>query len=667
MELTTLHFLGQLPPEVRSEAEAWRTALLAVTKPVQKSLAAVARKFGVSPQTARRKYDALRKLNGDIRAVVNWSRVPAVESAITPEFVEWFKALAERNQRATRPAYRQFLKLWRTGQTIPGMDNTLPRHELPEGFSEDNIRRKIGDKFATTAMRRGLGMAVAKYGPQIFTDRAQLWYGSHLMIDDMWHDNFVVFGSGTNAQIIRPLELDALDVFAGYLETFGCKPRFRRPDGTFDNLKESYARLVVASVFFNRGYSPRGSTILAEHGTAAISESVARILHDRTGGLIKLRESGITGEEQAVIGWGQGKGNPRFKAALESIRNLKHNELAYLPAQTGKDRDSRPEQTHGELVQASEELKIMAMLALKNPQRAAAMQQRVLDYHAHFLPLLMDVYRELNARTWHDLQGWEAAGNIAIEYRTTPSAAQWLTNGEFAELEPAAQELIITLAQQDNRFIRRRKLAPVEVAQRDRGQLVKLPPFVVCEILGDDCAFELKAEGAYFKEFSNQELSPEPLRFESFITTPEGREEKLADDTYLVFQNPFDLDQLFVCDARKRCLGVAARVQRIDREDPEALKRAFGRREHQIAELKKPILARHAQTVREETDRQRNNIAVIEDIEGITAAKAEARKLRRFEGDAGELLDEPEAAREDVRPTTKNISQPDELNAEGLL
>jgi hypothetical protein len=656
MQLTT-HFLGTLPPEVRMEAEQWRDALAAVSKPVQASLRQVAARFGVSVQTARRKYDVWRKANGDVRVLVNRAKVPAAQSALTPEFLEWFKALAEQNQRATAPAYRRFVKLWREGQMIPGMsvaDNAV-RHELPEGYSYDNILRRIGDKFSTTAMRRGLGVAVAKYGPQILTTRANLWYGSHLMIDDLWHDNFVVFGR----QLVRVLELDALDVFSGCLVNFGCKPRFQREDGTFDNLKEKYARLVVAGVYFNEGYSERGSTILAEHGTAAISERVAKILFDRSGGKIRLRESGITGEEQAVIGWGQGKGNPRFKAALETLRNLKHNELGFLPAQTGKDRDSRPEQTHGQLVEASEELKVLAVLAQKNPQRAAAFKLKVWEYHSQFLPFLMDAYREINERDWHNLEGWHKAGNIRIEYRTTPTAPNWLTDGEFSELPEISQQLLLQAAQTDSRFIRQRKLSPMEVRQRDRGQLTRLPSFVVGEILGDDFARELETRGSYFNSFSDMELAPEPLLFESVITTPEGREEKLADGKYQVFVNPFDLQQLFVHDARGRCLGVARRANRIDRADDEALKREFGRRSHQIAELQKPILARHAQTVRDENSRLRNNAAIIEDVEGITDAKRQARNLRKFEGDASELLG-------DNRSSTE-ISQTDGLDAEGLL
>ena len=636
MQLTTAdnHFLGTLPQDVRREVELWRDWLLAVSKPVQKSLERIALLAGVSPKTARRKYDDFRHSGFDLRVLVNRARVPDTESAITPEFTEWIKALVEKNQRKTSPALRRFKKMWRSGEQIPGMNNSLPRHALPAGFSDDNIRRKIADKFATTAMRRGLGVALAKYGPQILTTRATLWYGSHLMIDDLWHDNFVVFGTKKKHQLVRVLELDALDVFSGHLEDFGCKPRLQREDGTFDNLKERYARLLVAKIFHQRGFSERGSTILAEHGTAAVSERVAKILFDRSGGKIQLRESGITGEEQAIIGWrGQGKGNPRFKAALETLRNLKHNELGFLPAQTGLDRDTRPEFTHGELVQAGEELKVLEMLARKNPARAAEFRLRIWDYHSQFSPFLIDAYQELNRRDWHSLEGWERIpGNIVIQYRTTPDAQQFLTNEQFLALPSISQDLIIQAAAHDSRYLHRRRLSPADVKARDGRDLIKLPPFVVCELLADDFTFEdLKVEGAYFNEFRDQErlhdvADGETFLFESVITTPEGRVEQLPDGKYSAVVNPFDLDELFVCDARMRCLGIAPRAKRIDRADAEALKRAFGHREHRIAELKKPLLDRHAESVREEMRRLDHNADL---MDAEQAEQAETAKIGR--------------------------------------
>ncbi|MEN6533054.1 MAG: hypothetical protein ABFD89_05285 [Bryobacteraceae bacterium] len=639
LTIPDLAYIGSLPPEVLADAENWRDALLdtlnASRGTLTTTLQQIARRMGVSYQTARRKYDSWRHAHHSIRALVNNAKIPQGNSAVTAEFLEWFKGIVEDNQRKTKPAWRTFCRMWKRGETIPGMDNTLPRHCLPPGFGYDNLAGKIRDVFATTAMRQGLGAAIAKCGPQIFSNRADLWLMSHMMIDDLWHDNFVVF----QRQIVRVLELDALDAFSGNLITFGCKPRTQRPDGTFENLKERYARLLVAGVFVNTGYSPRGTWMMAELGTAAISEHVARVLYDRTGGLIRLRENGITGNEQAIIGWrGQGKGNPRFKAALESIRNLKHNELAdarTVPGQTGKDVEHRPEYLHGQLKDCEETLKAMAVLAMKNPARARQLKLNLLDYHADFLPLLMDVYREINQRTWHDLQGWhEIPGNCVIEYRTTPTSDRWLTDAEFSSLPEISKQLLLTAAAEDKRYLNTRKLSPAEVFDRHSQELIKLPPFVVGELLGDDYARELEVVGAYFREFQDAELCPEPLRYESVIVTPDGQRQQLSDGKYLVFANPFDLSHIFVHNARGVCLGVAPRVQRINPANLHQLHSAYAYRAKRLTELQAPILKRHAGMVRDETDRLAHNARVLDTSKPFTQEERDQAALVATEGPA---------------------------------
>ena len=656
MKLTApeLSYLGTLPPAVVSEAEAWRDALLpTLTSPrgtLTTRLLDAARRMGVSSQTARRKYDTWRHAQHSIRALINHAKIPAQDSTLTPQFLDWFKSLAESNQRKTSPAWRKFVRLWHRGETIPGMDNSLPRHTLPAGFSYDNIARRIRDRFATTAMRQGLGTALAKCGPQVFSNRASLWLMSHMQIDDLWHDNFVVF----QRQIVRVLELDALDPFSGYLIAHGCKPRTQKTDGTFDNLKERYARLLVASIFHTTGYSPRGTTLLAEHGTAAISEHVARVLHDRTGGLIKLRESGITGDEQAIIGWrGQGKGNPRFKAALESMRNLKHNELAdarTVPAQTGKDTDHRPEYLHAQLKDCENLLKAMAVLAVKNPDRARQLRLNLLDYHADFLPLLTDVYRTINDRTWHNLQGWHESGNIVIDYRTTPSADHWLSDAELSALPDISRQLLLTAAQADPRYLRQRKLSPAEVWRSHAHELITIPPFVVGELIGDDYARELEVVGAYFREFQDAELCPEPLHYESVITTPDGHRQQLPDGKYLVFCNPFNLSQIYVHNARHVCLGIAPRVQRINPDDLHQLHTAFAYRAKRLAELQTPILRRHAGLVREETARLAHNARVLDTSRPFTQVERDQATRITTDGPdaAADILASPEAMPSDA-------------------
>jgi hypothetical protein len=612
-------YLG-LPEGVRTEVNLWHRALLDISRPgVGKSLAAIAAQFGTSPETARRKYDALH--HHGWRGLINRSRLPQRTPTRTEEFLEWWRDLYSMYQRNAKAAYREFCRRYLAREHIPGLSPDLNRGSIPTGYGYHNLMRFKPTRFEVAAMRRGLACAISEHGPKIFTTRADLWYGSHYMIDDLWHDNFVVFGK----QIVRVLELDLLDVFSGALVNFGCKPRFQREDGTFDNLKEKYARLLVAKVLWSEGYSPRGTEIVAEHGTAAVNERVAAILHNATGGLVTVRRSGIVGQEQAIIGWsGEGRGNFRFKAPLESLRNLKHNELAnqtQIHAQTGKDVEHRPEHTHGQLRECSEWLKIITVLAQDNPARAAQIQLNLLDYHAHFLPILITVYDAINRRTWHTLEGWHAAGNIVTGYRTAPALGtsdpsdqvnhSELTDQQFRALPAPAQEVLKLAAQSDPRYLYTRKLSPHQVRARDRGSLTTLPSPIIAELLGPDFARELKVDGAYFAPFQDAEIAPEPLLYESAITAPDGTRQQLPEDTFQVTVNPFDPSAIFVSDARGICLGAAPRAARVDRSDDEALKRAFGHRNQRLAEMKRPLLKRHAELVREQNRRLDNNLAVL--------------------------------------------------------
>jgi len=73
-------------------------------------------------------------------------------------------------------------------------------------------------------------------------------------------------------------------------------------------------RYVLAAHLHLDGYSPRGTTMVAEHGTAAIREKIARALHDLTKGLIVLSESGMTGDT-AHLG-----NTPAWSTAIRATR-----------------------------------------------------------------------------------------------------------------------------------------------------------------------------------------------------------------------------------------------------------------------------------------------------------------------------------------------------------
>jgi hypothetical protein len=661
---------GTLPPQVKQEANEWLAAIKALDAAEDKMATADswAAKLGVAAKTIFSKRSAFRA-NG-WKALVNhakagpgwWDNHETLPAAT----VEHLKRLAGNNQRASAPAIRALhrqLKRWRNGDAtaaIPGYD-APPPGDPPKGWSARNLARYFPSKFELDATRRGQNYAVGKRGPQTFTTRAHRWHMSDVMIDDVWHDNFVVFGK----QLCRVLELDALDVFSGALMLWGTKPRLKREDGTFDTRLAGYVNMLMAGLFGSHGYAPRGTTILAEHGTAALSEAAAKILFDASNGLITVRESGITGEEQAIIGWrGQGKGNSRFKSCLEVHHSLKHNELAGLPAQTGLSRETRPEYTHGILQEDEKLLQAMSILEKVNPARASRLRTRLLDYHSAFVPVLMDIYGIINQREWHNLEGWHLIpGNIQIEYRLAPQSDQWLSNEDFLALPEVSQDAILSAATEDDRYLRRRRLSPAAVVQRERRDLLKLPDWAVADLLhlcGSDGKWARKGKvaGAYFNLIYDIDLYPEPLRYESRVQKPDGAWEQLRDGDYEVMVNHFDLSRLYVRDAAQHFLGVARRAERVDRGDADALRRDWGHQSHRLCELTAPLIKRHDADIKEETARLKHNAGVFaEQTQEETALERRLdRRARKETGTVEDLGSAPQPA-----PPASGVSM-EELN-----
>lgn len=648
-----------LPDAVRNEAMAWHGHFVGIKgsgRKINPQLRDLASCLGTPFKTVRNKFYKWDAAEQDWRACVNRAKSGGERTKLTKEFINWFVRHAGKFQRNSEAAHRDFARRWKAGEEIPGLDPDLPRHRLPEGCTAVNLSRHLQrHKAALTALRRGLGVARSQ-GPFVLTTRAGLWTGSHVAIDDVWHDHFVMW----QGQLVRVLQLSALDVFSGCLTAWGTKPRFQKADGTFDNLKEKYARLVLADHFSRHGYSPRGTQILAELGTAAVSDLAREVMERHSGGLITVRTSGITGEEQALLGLGKGsgKGNFRFKTWLESLHNLIHNELASLPAQTGKDIDHRPEFTHGQLAEDQNLIRAARWLMRCAPAKAALLESRTLHYHGHFLPLLGAVLESINRRgedpeIWtHALEGWVAAGHVVNEFRFSADTDQWLGETDLGRMEPVARDAFLGLAGARRELCRERLLSPREVWTRGRNDLVKLPDVAVAEMLGDDFGREERVDKFAFR-FQDAELAPEALEFEARILTPRGFEEELPNaETFKLLLNPFNLACVYVHDAKGRFLGTARRAQRVCRTDEAAVQEQFKRVSQRWADVLKPVrkadiayLSAETRRVQANTDLVAGELAAqgirtpaqlkrAEQAEHRAGApeRAAAENVRRFEG-----------------------------------
>jgi hypothetical protein len=635
---------GDLAMEVRDEVRRWMWAFqeIGISKPIGGSLARIARALSVSPKTARRKYDALRKSGGHWTAFLDNRKVGgAAAEARTQdkEFLTFLATLAEKYQRKSAPAIKALHRAWAARTTIPGYNDFPGWPATPEGWSNRNLARLIKEacdarhlasiRVSTSSKTRAGSML-----PQVFTTRVGLWPGAVIQLDDVWHDNFVSVGK--DRRTTRVLELGALDLFSGCRFHWGAKPRMPKADGSgMENLKEREMRFFLAAILWNFGYSPRGTRFMAEHGTAAIREDIARILSDATGGLIEVRRQPIEGKQKALTGFWNGSegGNFRAKAALESVHNLIHNELSFLSLQTGLNPDERPVTTD---IQLSYIARVMREVIAKVPHRAELLRLPALDFHSQFLPFLNDYYEfGLNGRTDHDLEGWAKLGFKTTEYTTVPGSGHYLSREQFLALPPASQAVIRAAAQADPKaWTNKRNLSPREIWTPAVPDMRRIPAHVVCDILSRDLARELKVEGSYLR-FEDIDISPEALIYEAAVKTQHGVVKELPHgERYLCFANPFAPKQLFVCDAKGAMVGIAPLVKKISGIDDAALAIEAGHKHARTAAILQPLRLRHEEAVAEAQDLRAHNARVVSGKpvtdEEIAAARSEAgRKGQR--------------------------------------
>jgi hypothetical protein len=593
---------------------------------------AAAAELGLSPRTLRNKYDALR--NGttkgvggekryfaplDWRILVNYCKAQPVAASLPNEFIAFWKELCELNQRKCRPAYRflvrgyqkrRFVMRNRVLTNCPGYA-AWPLAEangLPAGWSYRNLMEHQPSKFERVAMREGLGKALAKHGPKVLSTRVGLWVGSHYFFDDVKRDFKALLISRN--QMVNIQELGCLDYCSGDRFAVHRRPQYEE-DGRKNSLKERETRFLVASVLRNVGYSPRGTTMVTELGTAAIRDALAEFLYEHSDKLITRREPGIAGREQAIAGyWGRGGGNPRHKAPIESHHNLGQNEAGMLPAQTGHDRNP-PEWLHGVEAITQSVCKGLATLAR---DRAELLMPGMLEYWQS-LALLGGIDRLIAWRIDHNLEGWLECGHSTVEFRRHPQLEdQWLGPRELLALPAPERELIHSAAMLDARFRRARKLAPREVFACGSADLIRFPDHVIALMFCDDRLGEdlretkrLNAEGCF--DVSEKLAGPERMLFRGrSVVTPKNETIALDERAeYGVVLNPWDTSALWVYAPKGGFLGTAPRIVRQSQLDVGGMQRALGEREHEIAQLLTPLRDRHANAAAEMLQLQEHN------------------------------------------------------------
>jgi hypothetical protein len=498
--------LVRLPLKVQSEVRTWVDELEGIERPLQRSLATLAQRLGVSKQTARRKYDALRKRGW--RGLINRAKLSTTtKTHLAPEFLEWWKSLCLANQRKCLPAYRKFVEMFASGAPIPGIGPEVTRCcVLPRGYSYDNLMRYAPTPFEIKAARIGRS-AAAEFRPKVTTTRVGLQVGQRYVFDDLWHD-FEVVSMGSN-QRCRLLQLHAHDLASACQFARGLKPRLRdEASGKSVQLHQGEMLFLLAYVLSEFGYHPDGCVLMVEHGTAAISEALEKLLLELSGGKIIVDRSGIEGVSAFAGQYpGRGKGNFRFKASLESVHNLIHNEtadLAMVPGQTGANsRLNAPEELHGRQQHADVLLNALAAL----PKHIVSQLRLPFLEVTQAKWLVNEICEKINQRTEHDLEGWVECGNISTDM-LVPGAGIIPPN-YYVSLSPERRAIIDAVAVPNPR-----KLSPREVFNSGRASLIKFRPDQVARMLllaGDER--EVTVGEDHLISFKDKNIAPSSLNY----------------------------------------------------------------------------------------------------------------------------------------------------------
>jgi hypothetical protein len=583
----------RLPAEVQSDIERWAAELGAVSKPVMKSLQAVAGRMGVSAKTARRKYD-LWRASKHWRTLLNRSKVPAGRG-LDDEFIAYWQGLCQQFGRKCKPAHRELLRQYRAGLPIPGVPLLGRSTQCPAGFSYDNLIRYRPSDFELAAARIGRS-AAADFRPKIFTTRAGLAVGRRIIFDDMWHD-FKVVSLGQRRPM-RLLQLHAHDLFSACQFARGIKPRLEdEATGKSVGLKENEMLFLVTHVLSEFGFHPDGCALMVEHGTATIREELERILFDLTAGRVTVERSGIEGVSAFAGQYaGRGKGNFRFKASLESSGNLIHNEtsdLTRFPGQTGSNaRVNAPEELHGRERHADALLKAMLALA---PDRAALLRLPFLEVNQAKW-LVEEVLERINQRTDHALEGFLEAGLTTMDFELPDIGV--ISAQKFLAMDAARQAVVSQVATP-----RPRLMSPREVFDAGRSRLVRLRPEQAARLLRDAAGREVSVGRDHLIAFEDETISPSPLRYLAHHFAP--------GDKFKAVVNPMAPGSAHLFDGRGAWIGVVSAWQTVRRDDVAGLHRQLGEARKVESELLAPVAATGARITKRRIEEAQHNAGIL--------------------------------------------------------
>lgn len=624
--------LDTLPPRF-NRMEAYRLAAAKLSA----QLPAITRKTkAISVSSLMRLYGDWKK-RGWRALVVNYARKSDFVS-LPGAFIHFWQQKyldfqVDLSGKQAHNALMDRLASWRAGDSrsaIPGFAEPPPNQpgkDFPLGWSLPNLMRHKPNKLVTALVKHGRSAAKAEFGPLVRRTRRDLEPGALIVFDDVWQDHEVMYPGQKN--VVRPLGLVALDVASGKQIAWGLRPRLRNEaDGKSVQLKLFDMEMLIADVLCRLGVHPQGTVFAIECGTATVSRKTEEFLKNFG---VSVERGGVDRAASFFGGLpGAFKGNSRFKAALESHHNLCHNAMSFLPGYVGKDR-TPPENTQG--------MKLAYAALIRRAEREGLpehVRNRLgvghLDWMTFFDAYAAIVDR-INARTEHNLEGWEK--RMITEIRFAESAP-------WTRFDPSLFPPEIASALTANPLTHRvRRMSPNEAWGAGAGKLKRIKFSAFGEMFcgdGNDARLIKRVSPRHEFEIKATADDPHEYIFSSEIQTADGRRILETGGQYKVLLNPFSGgDELCVYGLDGAYIGSSfAKRVRVPYNDNEAALPAVGQSAKEFAALAHPadMLARSRQD--EIADAGRINALILAEEHARQARQKQAReqdKIRALERD----------------------------------
>lgn len=570
-------------------------------------LALVIRQFGpvvkhISQNTVYVKIGRLREY-GPIHGLLNKTSIARArgryrDTNLPPGFVSFWKSLCGDHQRQKKlSAWRELMRRLIRGDKIPGYETDwrgiwlkehpgeiLPTDAAGNPVCPYNLIHNSGaacqpkgwcyaslcslapsrDELAGAA----IGVhAMQNFNPIIPHTRVGLRPMQVITMDDVLLDQYCWYPGEADPR--RPVGLGVMDVLTGNIVDFTIVPAIFRADGTVSGLKGFWKRYVWANVCCNIGLDiERGLTFLAEHGSAGLTPDEEKALNELLGPrpdggkwITVLRSSTSGAPLFKGLFRERGRGRPTHKAMIEAAWNLLHNEMAMLPAPSGRNWDAAPQDVTGWTAEDKAIIEAGAQILARNGDCREALeilhhgQTHALSY-SQLADATYKVISAMNNRRGHDIQDWAECGftKSLVELAGALVPLEKVV-AELGEDDPAMRAVVRRKFAPKQRMV---KMSPVEAWNTFDPRLRKVfDPFVATQILGDELAQAVEIDARH--QFTAKDhFSGKRLLFSANVRRMDGTLLAVQPGEKLkVWVNPIRTDWALVSRPDGEFLGAA--------------------------------------------------------------------------------------------------------------